>query len=111
MRNSDDWVNPWDNQAGYSLWLGSNIHPEAAVVLETDEPMPDVLAVCTSFAGNNIRSGPGTTYGVVGKTVEDSTYSVVEITYVDSGEALGDWYHVLFEGGDGWLWSGLLNCP
>jgi len=111
VRNSDDWVNPWDNQAGHSLWLGSNIHPEATVGLDTDELMPDVLAVCTSFAGNNIRSGPGTTYGVVGKTVEDSTYSVVKITYVDSGEALGDWYHVLFEGGNGWLWSGLLNCP
>ncbi len=112
VRSSDRWVDPWNNRAGESLWLGGNVHPQAAVGDDTNvETTPQVLAVCTSFAGNNIRSGPGTTYDVVAKTVEDTTYAVLEITFVDSGEARGDWYHVLFEGGDGWLWSGLLDCP
>ncbi len=112
VRRPDQWVNPWDNRAGQSLWLGGNVHPQAAVGDDANvETTPQVLAVCTSFAGNNIRSGPGTTYDVVAETVQDTTYSVLEITFVDSGEARGDWYHVLFEDGDGWLWSGLLDCP
>jgi murein DD-endopeptidase MepM/ murein hydrolase activator NlpD len=113
VRRPDQWVDPWDNRVGHSLWLGSNARPQATAVgtPNAQTTTPQVLAVCTSFAGNNIRSGPGTTYDVVGKTAQDTTYSVLEITFVDSGEARGDWYHVLFEGGDGWLWSGLLNCP
>jgi murein DD-endopeptidase MepM/ murein hydrolase activator NlpD len=111
VSSPDHWVNPWDNRAGDSLWLGSNAHPEAAVSPNTANPIPQVLAVCTSFAGNNIRSGPGTTYEIVGETAQDTTYSVLEITFVGSGAAPGDWYRVLFEGGEGWLWSGLLNCP
>jgi murein DD-endopeptidase MepM/ murein hydrolase activator NlpD len=112
VRSPDQCVDPWDNRAGQSLWLGGNVRPQAAVVDDSGaETIPQVLAVCTSFVGNNIRSGPGTTYDVVGKTEQDRTYSVLEIIFVDSGEALGDWYHVLFEGGDGWLWSGLLTCP
>ncbi len=35
----------------------------------------------------------------------------MDITFVNEGAAPGDWYHILFEGEDGWLWSGLLNCP
>lgn len=111
VRSPDHWVNPWDNRAGDSLWLGSNVHPEAAVPTSTTDNIPQILAVCTSFAGNNIRSGPGTTYEVVGETAQETTYSVLEITFVGSGAAPGDWYHVLFEGGQGWLWSGLMDCP
>ncbi len=35
VRSTDRWVDPWDNRAGESLWLGSNIHPETAIPAET----------------------------------------------------------------------------
>ncbi|NDJ76673.1 MAG: M23 family metallopeptidase [Chloroflexi bacterium] len=116
VRTPDGWVDPWDNRAGTSLWLGSNIRPLTAVAPDAVDPEAAdsgalVLAECTSFAGNNIRGGPGTTYDVVGTTVENQVFQVLEITFVSGGAAPGDWYHVQFEGGEGWLWSGLLSCP
>lgn len=110
VRNTD----PWDNRTGQSLWIGSNIRPVALVGASAPQAPSDgstpILAICTSITGNNIRSGAGTMYDVVGKTVQQTPYSVVEITLVEEGEAPGDWYRVQFEGGEGWLWSGLLTC-
>ncbi len=111
VRTTDTWVDPWDNRAGSSLWLGSNAHPLSAISVNEEGTIPEVLAVCTSFAGNNIRSGPGTTHDVITQTTDGSTYHVLEITFVGSGTAQGDWYRIRFEGGEGWLWSGLLTCP
>lgn len=110
VRSVDSWVDPWDNRDGVSLWLGSNAHPLAATGTSDVEAVEGVLAVCTSFAGNNIRSEPGTAYDVVAQTADGVTYDVLEIRFVDTGGAQGDWYRVQFEGGTGWLWSGLLTC-
>lgn len=118
VRNTDTWIDPWDNRAGESLWIGTNIRPVALVGVEVTEVFEEssegaatILATCTSIAGNNIRSGAGTMYEVVSKTVQDTSYPVLEIVLVEEGEARGDWYRVQFEGGEGWLWSGLLTCP
>lgn len=110
VRSTESWVDPWDNRAGQSLWLGSNARPQAAVDGIRVGEDSEVLAICTSAAENNIRSGPGTMHDIVGKTAQDIHYSVLEVTFVDSGEAQGDWYRVRFEGGEGWLWFGLLDC-
>jgi murein DD-endopeptidase MepM/ murein hydrolase activator NlpD len=104
VRTPDQWIDPWDNRSGQSLWVGGNIRPLSVM---GKAPLP----VCTSITGNNIRSGPSTNYEIVGKTALDVSYQVVEITFVDSGAALGDWYRIQFEDGEGWLWSGLLDCP
>jgi murein DD-endopeptidase MepM/ murein hydrolase activator NlpD len=105
VRSTETWVDPWDTRSGDSFWLGGNIHPLAA----TGESS-EVLATCTSPDGNNIRNGAGTLYESVDKTVQDVSYDVVEVTFVNEGDVLGDWYHVQYEGGEGWLWFGLLNC-
>lgn len=111
LRQAEQWVDPWDNRSGQSLWMGSNIRPLAAVSEIEAANIPQVLAVCTSITGNNIRRGPGTDYEAVAKTEQGTTYHVMEIVFVDGGSAYGDWYHVQFEGEAGWLWSGLLDCP
>jgi uncharacterized protein YraI len=69
-----------------------------------------VLWVCTAYAGNNIRSGAGTGFEEVEKTAAEVTYHVVETAFVSGGAAEGNWYHVIYEGGEGWLWSDLLVC-
>jgi murein DD-endopeptidase MepM/ murein hydrolase activator NlpD len=111
VRNDDGWVNPWDDLTGDSLWIGGNQRPLSLIEKIDIGNFPKILDICTAYAGNNIRSGAGTTFDAVGKTQEDTTYYVTNIEYVGSGEAIGDWYEVLFSGGSGWLWSGLMNCP
>lgn len=111
VRNDDEWVNPWDDFKGDSLWIGGNEHPTANIIEENLETTPQILDVCTAYTGNNIRSGAGTTFDEVTKTLEGTTYYVTDIAYVASGDAVGDWYQVLFAGGTGWLWADLLVCP
>lgn len=111
VRNIDEWVNPWDDQTGDSLWIGGNQRPLAMVDENDMNVIPKILDICTAYTGNNIRSGAGTTFDTVGKTQQDTLYYVTSIEYVGNGEAVGDWYEVQFGGGSGWLWSGLLNCP
>ncbi|MBN1564407.1 MAG: M23 family metallopeptidase [Anaerolineae bacterium] len=110
VRDVTQWVDPWDDHAGDSLWLGGNAQPLALVSAFDADTVPEVLAICTSYSGNNIRSGPGTAFGTIGKTVQGTTYHVLDITFVDDAAARGDWYHVRYEGGAGWLWSGVVNC-
>jgi hypothetical protein len=111
VRNDDGWVDPWDNQTKDSLWIGGNERPLAIIEEDDMEAVPKILDVCTGYAGNNIRSGAGTTFDTVGKTKQDMTYYITDIVYVGDGGAVGDWYEALFAGGAGWLWSGLMNCP
>ena len=111
VRNDDGWVDPWDDMAEDSLWIGGNQHPLALVTENDMNAIPKILDICTAYAGNNIRSGAGTSYAEVGKTIQNTTYYVTTIEYVATGEAIGDWYEVQFGGGSGWLWSDLLNCP
>ncbi|HML20220.1 MAG TPA: M23 family metallopeptidase [Aggregatilinea sp.] len=110
VRTTDRWVNPWDDRSGQALWVGG-IEPDALVSADATASASQDLPACTSAAGNNIRSGPGLTSTIVGKTAQDVTYHVLETTVVADGDAPGKWYHVRFDGGEGWLWSGLLICP
>jgi len=111
VRNDNGWVDPWDDFTGDSLWIGGNEHPRANITQENLETIPQILNVCTAYTGNNIRSGAGTTFDEVNKTLTGTTYYVTDIEYVANGKAVGDWYQVQFAGGSGWLWSDLLNCP
>lgn len=111
VRTADGWVDPWDDRISNSLWVGGNARPVALVAENDMTTIPRILDVCTSYAGNNLRSGAGTTYDSIGKTVDGTTYYITAIENVQSGEGIGDWYEVLFDGGQGWLWSGVMNCP
>lgn len=108
VRTPDGWVDPWDNRTQESLWIGGNVRPIAlnGVILED---MSEAI-ICTSPNGNNIRSGPGTTHNIIATTSQGVNYAVQETTFVQEGTAIGDWYRVSFNGVEGWLWSGLLDC-
>jgi len=108
---TSDWVDPWDSRSGDSLWVGGNTRPLAMVTQNDMSAVPRILDVCTSYAGNNIRTGAGTSFDSLGKTVTGTTYYITAIENVQTGEGIGDWYNVLYEGGQGWLWSGVMNCP
>jgi len=111
VRTPSGWVDPWDNRSGQSLWVGGNIRPQSNVLVDDMTVVPRILDVCTSYAGNNIRNGAGTSHQVIGETVGGTTYYIIAIENVQTGEGIGDWYEVLYEGGQGWLWSGVMNCP
>jgi murein DD-endopeptidase MepM/ murein hydrolase activator NlpD len=110
VRHSSSWVDPWDNRSGASLWLGSNARPLAAVATDVSAATSEILVTCTSTDGNNIRNGPSTIYDAIGETSRNVTYNVLQIAFADIGEAQGDWYLVQFDGGEGWLWHGVLDC-
>ncbi len=111
VRTTDDWIDPWDDRFSNSLWLGGNARPLAVVTQNDMTAVPRILDVCTSYAGNNLRSGAGTTYDTIGQTVTGKTYFITAVENVQTGEGIGDWYEVLFDDGQGWLWSGVMNCP
>ncbi len=111
VRTPDGWVDPWNDFDSDSLWVGGNERPSAMVLVDDMGSVPKILDVCTSYAKNNIRSGAGTTHQAVDETVEGTTYYITTIENIQTGEGIGDWYEVLYEGGQGWLWSGVMNCP
>ena len=49
----------------------------------------------------NVRSGPGTTYAIIGRTVTGEVYTVTTKS--------GDWYLISYNGQNAWIWSGLTN--
>lgn len=106
VRTSEGWFDPWE----HNLWIGDTSRPTAQVMQDNMETVPKILDVCLGYAGNNIRSGAGTTFRSIGKTLNNTTYYVTDITYVSDGDAIGEWYQVLSDGVDGWLWSGTLSC-
>lgn len=107
VRAPDGWIDPWQDK----LWVLENDQPLALVKQEDLSIVPKVLDVCVGYAGNNIRNGAGTTFAAIGKTLDRATYYVTNIAYVSEGDAIGDWYEVLFAGGQGWLWAETLSCP
>jgi murein DD-endopeptidase MepM/ murein hydrolase activator NlpD len=102
-----NWIDPWDNRAGESLWIGGNTSPIAAV---TAFP-PPTLMLCRSVDGNNIRRGPDTSYEAFAKTESVIEYEVFQIQVVTNGEVNGDWYHIRWSGSEetGWIWSDLMS--
>lgn len=110
IRNTDGVIDPWDDRHGHSLWLGDPEHPLALVAVDNMDDLPKVIDVCSAYAGNNIRDGAGTMFASIGKTTEATMYYITDIEYVSSGDAVGDWYQVIWADGEGWLWSRMLNC-
>ncbi len=105
------WVNPWDafgDNSGFWLWQAETDEPLAA----TGELEPVIVTLCTTFDGNNIRSGPGTGNPTVDQTRTGEDYEVLETLEVTAGLALGDWYRVRYNNGqsEGWVWSGVMTC-
>lgn len=49
----------------------------------------------------NVRSGPGTNYAIIGRTVTGEVYTVTSKS--------GDWYLISYNGQNAWIWSGLTN--
>jgi murein DD-endopeptidase MepM/ murein hydrolase activator NlpD len=105
--SATNWIDPWDNRAGESLWMGGNELPIAAVSAFP----PPTLMLCRSIDGNNIRRGPDTSYEAFAKTEGSIEYEVFQIQAVTNGEVNGDWYHIRWAGSEetGWIWSDLLN--
>jgi murein DD-endopeptidase MepM/ murein hydrolase activator NlpD len=102
-----NWIDPWDNRAGESLWIGGNESPIAAV----NAFPPPTLMLCHTVDGNNIRRGPDTSYEAFAKTISTIEYEVFQIQAVTNGEVNGDWYHIRWAGSEetGWIWSDLMN--
>jgi murein DD-endopeptidase MepM/ murein hydrolase activator NlpD len=107
-----NWLDPWDQRltdSGTGLWLGEVGRPIAAVVAAP----PPSLRVCRSTADNNLRSGPGTEFDVVGKTQADQLYAVFQTQVTTSGTTPGEWANVRWGEADnaleGWIWSALLS--
>lgn len=110
VRDTDGVVDPWDDRHGHNLWLGDPERPLALVEVDDMTGISKVLDVCTAYAGNNIRAEAGTSYATIGKTTAGTTYFITDTAYVGNGDAVGEWYQVVYAGGEGWLWSGILNC-
>jgi murein DD-endopeptidase MepM/ murein hydrolase activator NlpD len=110
--SATNWLDPWDRRlaTGESgLWLGAPNRPNAVPQLAADSTLAQF--VCQTGTGNNIRSGPGTDYALVEKTVAGTDYTVFQVQPITSGAAPGDWYHVRWPGSEvtGWLWSELMT--
>ncbi|GEM_PF-1077022 len=105
-----NWLDPWDTRlsdSGTGLWHGTVDQPEAAVAAMP----PSTQQFCYTVEGNNLRSGPGTHYHVVTRSVAEITYEVFQVITVDTGDTTGDWYHVRWDGSEttGWIWASLMT--
>jgi murein DD-endopeptidase MepM/ murein hydrolase activator NlpD len=80
--SATNWIDPWDNRAGESLWIGGNESPLAAVIAF---PPPSLL-LCRTVDGNNIRRGPDTSYEAFARTSASIEYEVFQIQSVTTGE-------------------------
>ena len=49
----------------------------------------------------NVRSGPGTSFALIGQTRIGDVYTVIDKS--------GDWYHISNRGQKAWIWSGLTD--
>jgi murein DD-endopeptidase MepM/ murein hydrolase activator NlpD len=104
-----NWLDPWDTRQttdGMGLWLGGVASPLAAI---TAAPPPTLL-ICQTVDGNNIRSGPGTEYAVVGQTTAQTRYEVFQAQTLTSGGTPGEWYHMRWMENQvtGWIWADLM---
>lgn len=107
-----NWIDPWDTRLspdGVSLWIGGSAHPESAVLAAP----PPTQMICQTIDGNNIRTGPGTEFEAVGKTVAGVDYAVFQVQRLETGSTPGDWYHIRWSEPElsGWIWADLMpNC-
>jgi murein DD-endopeptidase MepM/ murein hydrolase activator NlpD len=102
-----NWIDPWDDRTGESLWIGRNESPIAAL---NAFPAP-TLMLCHTVDGNNIRRGPDISYEAFAHTTSTIEYEVFQIQSVTSGQVTGDWYHIRWAASEetGWIWSDLLS--
>lgn len=58
-------------------------------------------ASITITRSGNVRNGPGKRHTIVGRTVVGDVYEVTR--------RQGDWYQIIFNGQEAWIWSGLTD--
>jgi lipoprotein-anchoring transpeptidase ErfK/SrfK len=76
--------------------------PAPTLLPPTSTPAPEPARVVAGEAGVNVRSGPGTTYAVLGYLAAEEQASVTG--------RYGDWWQIAHAGGSGWVFGGVVTA-
>ena len=91
-------------------WVYVNLvqtHGDLSGVTVTWNPTPQLSLKATTTANLNIRSGPGTTHGIVGSITGGST---TRYNILGKNAATATWYQIRFSSGaTGWVYANLVQ--
>lgn len=59
--------------------------------------------------GNNVRSGPGTNYSIIGQVNSGASFKIYDYEICTTGKKPRDWYKIYFNGQYGWISSGIVE--